>query len=90
MKSLVVIFVLLSILFTSLPALAGDDEARIVQVFPINDNPSMAWKTDAKVVKIEDRKNGIVCYGLISSSAVGRVADGGYPMTSISCVPIGR
>jgi len=72
---------------------AGDkkDEAtvKVISQIPAKTSQSDSGaNTKITVIQINDPKNGIVCYGLVSVSDVGRSYDGGYPGTSIFCAKV--
>jgi hypothetical protein len=93
MKRFVLLAVFLLAVFTVSDVFAEEAKVTVLSTIPIKTearnatNLKVGWETKALVIKIDDQKNGVVCFAIVSASEAGRAYDGGYPGTAISCVP---
>jgi hypothetical protein len=93
MKSLVlvVLFICAFFFFYCTALEAAESEATVKVITKIaSERTTLEGETRTNVIKIDDPVNGVICYGLVSSSMSGRSAIGGYPNSSIDCVKIDK
>ncbi|MCU0679183.1 MAG: hypothetical protein MUC28_01910, partial [Planctomycetes bacterium] len=68
--------VLLTLLATS-TVFAEDAKVKIISTIPAVTSKRIGWDINVSVIQIEDQENGVVCYGLVPTSEIGRNTDGG-------------
>lgn len=89
MKKIMSIAITLSMLIGAAQVCAGEVMVKIISTLPTTTSTrSHSLDTQAIFLQIEDSKNGVVCYGIASSSDADRTPAGGYPGTAISCVQV--
>lgn len=90
MKS--IFFVALFVLIISASEVIAADKKEEVTVKTVSASSVVTSKgsntndTGVRVIQIYDSKNGVVCYGIVSTSDKGKGPSGGYPGTSIDCI----